>query len=317
VSSAQSASSYAIQTSGLIKSFGVQNAVDNIDLKVPAGSIFGFLGPNGSGKTTTIRMLLGLADVTSGSISLLGSQVPEQIGDALPHVGALVEGPAFYPYISGRGNLHRYDSADRYADPATRDERVERALTTVGLQHAAEKKVHAYSLGMKQRLGIANALLQPRKLLILDEPTNGLDPQGTREVRTLIRSLSAQGITIFISSHLLIEIEQICTHLAVMSAGKIVAQGSLAELAHSEILNLEIRTPDTDKAIATLNSLDIEARFENNRVRANIAAGFVAPNTIVDALVKSGVRVEGFNLDAPTLEERFVSLTGEGFDVAG
>lgn len=317
MSSTQSASSYAIQTSGLVKSFGTQNAVDNIDLKVPAGSIFGFLGPNGSGKTTTIRMLLGLADVTSGSISLLGSQVPEQIGDALPHVGALVEGPAFYPYISGRGNLHRYDSADRYADPATRDERVERALTTVGLQHAAEKKVHAYSLGMKQRLGIANALLQPRKLLILDEPTNGLDPQGTREVRTLIRSLSAQGITIFISSHLLIEIEQICTHLAVMSAGKIVAQGSLAELAHSEILNLEIRTPDTDKAIATLNSLDIEARFENNRVRANIAAGFVAPNTIVDALVKSGVRVEGFNLDAPTLEERFVSLTGEGFDVAG
>jgi ABC-2 type transport system ATP-binding protein len=317
VSSTQSASSYAILTSGLVKSFGAQNAVDNIDLKVPAGSIFGFLGPNGSGKTTTIRMLLGLADVTSGTISLLGSKVPDQIGDALPHVGALVEGPAFYPYISGRGNLHRYDSADRYADPATRDERVENALARVGLQHAAEKKVHAYSLGMKQRLGIANALLQPRKLLILDEPTNGLDPQGTREVRTLIRSLSAQGITIFISSHLLIEIEQICTHLAVMSAGKIVAQGSLAELAHSEILNLEIRTPDTDKAIATLNSLDIEARFENNRVRANIAAGFVTPNTIVDALVKSGVRVEGFNLDAPTLEERFVSLTGEGFDVAG
>ena len=317
MSSAQPASEYAILTSGLIKSFGTQNAVDNIDLKVPAGSIFGFLGPNGSGKTTTIRMLLGLADVTSGSISLLGSKVPDQIGDALPHVGALVEGPAFYPYISGRGNLHRYDSADRYADPATRDERVERALAMVGLQHAAEKKVHAYSLGMKQRLGIANALLQPRKLLILDEPTNGLDPQGTREVRTLIRSLSAQGITIFISSHLLIEIEQICTHLAVMSAGKIVAQGSLAELAHSEILNLEIRTPDADKAIATLNSLDIEARFENNRVRANIAAGFLAPNTIVDALVKSGVRVEGFNLDAPTLEERFVLLTGEGFDVAG
>lgn len=317
MSSAQSASSYAILTSGLVKSFGTQNAVDNIDLRVPAGSIFGFLGPNGSGKTTTIRMLLGLADVTSGSISLLGSKVPEQIGDALPHVGALVEGPAFYPYISGRGNLHRYDSADRFADPATRDERVERALATVGLQHAAEKKVHAYSLGMKQRLGIANALLQPRKLLILDEPTNGLDPQGTREVRALIRSLSAQGITIFISSHLLIEIEQICTHLAVMSAGKIVAQGSLAELAHSEILNLEIKTPDAEKAITTLNSLDIEARFENNRVRANIAAGFVAPNTIVDALVKSGVRVEGFSLDAPTLEERFVSLTGEGFDVAG
>jgi ABC-2 type transport system ATP-binding protein len=204
-----------------------------------------------------------------------------------------------------------------HADPATRDARVENALAIVGLKHAAEKKVHAYSLGMKQRLGIANALLQPRKLLILDEPTNGLDPQGTREVRTLIRSLSAQGITIFISSHLLIEIEQICTHLAVMSAGKIVAQGSLEDLSHSEILNLEIQTLDSDKAIATLNSLDIEARSENNRIRANIAAGFLPANAIVEALVKAGVRVEGFSLAAPTLEERFVSLTGEGFDVAG
>lgn len=317
MSPTQSATEFAIETTDLVKGFGSQNAVDHIDLKVPTGSIFGFLGPNGSGKTTTIRMLLGLADATSGSISLLGSAVPNEIGDALPHVGALVEGPAFYPYISGRGNLHRYDSADRYADPATRDARVENALAIVGLKHASEKKVHAYSLGMKQRLGIANALLQPRKLLILDEPTNGLDPQGTREVRTLIRSLSAQGITIFISSHLLIEIEQICTHLAVMSAGKIVAQGSLEELSHSEILNLDIQTPDSDKAITTLNSLDIEAHLANNRVRANIAAGFLPANAIVAALVKAGVRVEGFTLAAPTLEERFVSLTGEGFDVAG
>ena len=307
---------YAIATSGLIKSFGTHNAVDVIDLRVPRGSIFGFLGPNGSGKTTTIRMLLGLAEATSGEISVLGKSIPSETGEALPKVGALVEGPAFYPYLSGRDNLARFDSADSHADPKTRSARVEKALAAVGLTHAAEKKVHAYSLGMKQRLGIANALLQPRELLILDEPTNGLDPQGTREVRTLIRDLAAQGITIFISSHLLIEIEQICSHLAVMSAGKIVAQGSIAELSFSEILNLNLLTPDTDKAIATLNSLDIEARSENGEVRANVRHDFIKSEEIVAALVRGGVRVQGFTLDAPRLEERFVSLTGEGFDVA-
>ena len=261
-------------------------------------------------------MLLALAEPTAGSISLLGHSIPNESSAALPHVGALVEGPAFYPYLSGRDNLARFDSADSNADPKTRAARIEAALTRVGLTAARDKKVHAYSLGMKQRLGIANALLQPRELLILDEPTNGLDPQGTREVRTLIRDLASQGITIFISSHLLLEIEQICTHLAVMSAGKIVAQGSIEELSFSEILNLNLRTPDQDKAIATLNSLDIEARSEDGAIKANIIHNFIAPEVIVEALVKAGVRVEGFTLEAPKLEERFVSLTGEGFDVA-
>ncbi len=307
---------YAIKTTALIKSFGSHNAVNAIDLAVPRGSIFGFLGPNGSGKTTTIRMLLGLAEPTSGEISLLGHAIPTDTQSALPHVGALVEGPAFYPYLSGRENLIRFDSADSNADPKTRAARVEAALARVGLTQASEKKVHAYSLGMKQRLGIANALLQPRQLLILDEPTNGLDPQGTREVRTLIRDLAAQGITIFISSHLLLEIEQICTHLAVMSAGNLVAQGSIEELSFSEILNLNLRTPDINLAIATLNSLDIEARHEDGRVKANVLHSFIAPDVIVASLVAAGVKVEGFTLEAPQLEERFVSLTGEGFDVA-
>jgi ABC-2 type transport system ATP-binding protein len=307
---------FAIQTTALVKSFGSHNAVNAIDLAVPRGSIFGFLGPNGSGKTTTIRILLGLAEPTSGEIKLLGHAVPLDAQSALPHVGALVEGPAFYPYLSGRDNLIRFDSADSNADPKTRAERVEAALARVGLTQASEKKVHAYSLGMKQRLGIANALLQPRQLLILDEPTNGLDPQGTREVRTLIRDLASQGITIFISSHLLLEIEQICTHLAVMSAGNLVAQGSIEELSFSEILNLNLRTPDINLAIATLNSLDIEARNENGIVKANILHNFIAAEAIVDALVKSEVKIQGFTLEAPQLEERFVSLTGEGFDVA-
>ena len=306
---------YAISTSGLTKSFGSHNAVDSIDLRVPRGSIFGFLGPNGSGKTTTIRMLLGLANISAGEVSLLGYSVPSEIGQALPKVGALVEGPAFYPYLSGRDNLIRFDAADRFADPATRRARVDAALARVGLTQAAGKKVHAYSLGMKQRLGIANALLQPRDLLVLDEPTNGLDPQGTREVRNLIRSLAADGITIFISSHLLVEIEQICTHLAVMSHGKIVAQGSVEELSAGEVLNLTLLTTDTALALNGLQSVGVKGVVDGNAVRALIPAGQIQPEQLVQVLVEMGVGIKGFTLLAPTLEERFVLLTGEGFDV--
>lgn len=306
---------YAISTSGLTKSFGSHNAVDSIDLQVPRGSIFGFLGPNGSGKTTTIRMLLGLANISAGEVSLLGYSVPSEIVQALPKVGALVEGPAFYPYLSGRDNLIRFDAADRFADPATRHDRVDAALARVGLTQAAGKKVHAYSLGMKQRLGIANALLQPRDLLVLDEPTNGLDPQGTREVRNLIRSLAADGITIFISSHLLVEIEQICTHLAVMSHGKIVAQGSVEELSAGEVLNLTLLTTDTALALNGLQSVGVKGVVDGNAVRALIPAGQIQPEQLVQVLVEMGVGIKGFTLLAPTLEERFVLLTGEGFDV--
>jgi ABC-2 type transport system ATP-binding protein len=310
------ANDFAIYTTGLTKSFGSHNAVDSIDLRVPKGSIFGFLGPNGSGKTTTIRMLMALAKVSAGEIQILGHAIPRDAGKALPKVGALVEGPAFYPYLSGRDNLIRFDAADRYADPATRKDRVNAALTRVGLMQASDKKVHAYSLGMKQRLGIANALLQPRELLVLDEPTNGLDPQGTREVRNLIRALAEEGITIFLSSHLLTEIENICSHLAVMSQGKIVAQGSIAELSQSPTLNLTLITPDTDRATQALASLGIKATVEKNTLTATIASELIKPEQIVRQLVELGVNVELFTLLAPTLEEQFVGLTGEGFDVA-
>ena len=307
---------FAIYTAGLTKSFGSHNAVDSIDLRVPKGSIFGFLGPNGSGKTTTIRMLMALANISAGEVQMLGYSIPKEMGKALPKVGALVEGPAFYPYMSGRDNLIRFDAADRFADPQTRSERVDAALARVGLTQAASKKVHAYSLGMKQRLGIANALLQPRELLVLDEPTNGLDPQGTREVRNLIRSLAADGITIFISSHLLVEIENICSHLAVMSRGKIVAQGSIEKLSQSPTLNLTLATKDSERAIAALKTLGISATAEGHIVTSVIASDLIAPEQIVRQLVELGIGVQSFTLLAPTLEERFVGLTGEGFDVA-
>ena len=187
----------AISTSGLTKRFrGGQLAVDHIDLSVPHGSVYGFLGPNGSGKTTTIRMLLGLAFPTSGSATLLDVPMPDGATRVLHRVGSLVEGPAFYPFLTGGDNLARYDAADRTADPATARARIEQALDRVGLLAAAKKRYRHYSLGMKQRLAIAASLLRPRELIILDEPTNGLDPQGTREVRALVRQIAADGTTV-------------------------------------------------------------------------------------------------------------------------
>ena len=196
--------SAAITSAGLTKRFhGGQVAVDAIDLDVPRGAVYGFLGPNGSGKTTTIRMLLGLVAATAGSHTLLGEPMPGGGPRVLPAVGALVEGPAFHPYLSGRDNLLRLDAADRTVSARSTRRRTDHALERVGLTAAATKRYRSYSLGMRQRLGLAAALLRPRELLVLDEPTNGLDPQGTREVRSLVRQLGAGGATVFVSSHLL------------------------------------------------------------------------------------------------------------------
>ena len=305
----------AIETVGLVKAFGDQKAVSSVSLSVPSGSVFGFLGPNGSGKTTTIRLLLGLAEATAGEIKLLGHPIPKQLGDALPKVGALVEGPAFYPYMSGRNNLMRMDSADRNSNSATRKERVDAALERVGLSNAAKKKVHAYSLGMKQRLGLANALLKPRELLILDEPTNGLDPQGTREVRNLIRSLAAEGITIFLSSHLLTEIEQLCSHVAVMRAGEIVAQGSLDEIRSTGQTRLILNVDLTQEAKEVLKSVGItKSKSAGNKIIAPVAQDFDVA-ALNKKLVAKKISVSEIRLEHPSLEEYFVDLTGEGFEV--
>jgi len=312
----------AIETRGLTKRFGAYAAVKSIDLSVPLGSVFGFLGPNGSGKTTTIRMLLGLASPTSGEARVLGDDIASSKAAILPRVGALVEGPGFYPYLSGAANLRRLDSADRYAPSRTRGARVADALERVGLSSAASKQVKAYSLGMKQRLGIANALLTPRELLILDEPTNGLDPQGTREVRSLVRELAASGTTIFVSSHLLAEIEQICTHAAVMSAGNLVAQGTLDELRQVGRPRIRLLTPDADAARPVLEKFGLVVQppavttdAAEPELVAILGETQVEPDAVVAALVRARVRVRGFALESPSLEDRFVSLTGEGFNV--
>jgi ABC-2 type transport system ATP-binding protein len=288
----------AISSEGLTKRFHGQLAVDHIDLAVPRGAVYGFLGPNGSGKTTTIRMLLGLAYPTSGTAQLLGVPMPDGTTSVLSRVGSLVEGPAFYPYLSGWDNLARYDAADRSASSKSAAARIGQAL----------------ELGMKQRLAIAAGLLQPRELIILDEPTNGLDPQGTREVRALVRQIAAEGITVFVSSHLLAEVEQVCSHVGVMRVGKLVFQGSLPELRHTGAARITVRTADVAAAATVFGKLGLtDAAQGEDTITAEL--GTAEPELICAELVHAGVGVRGLSVESPSLEELFVGLTGEGFDV--
>ncbi|HET7799555.1 MAG TPA: ABC transporter ATP-binding protein [Humibacillus xanthopallidus] len=306
----------AIVTRGLTKRFGARAAVDDLDLVVPRGSVYGFLGPNGSGKTTTIRMLLGLVRPSAGTSSLLGQAIPQGAQEVLPRVGSLVEGPAFHPYLSGRANLQRLDAADLTADPRTARQRIDAALDRVGLLATAGKRYRAYSLGMRQRLAIAAALLMPRELLVLDEPTNGLDPQGTREVRHLVASLASDGTTVFVSSHLLSEVEQMCTHLGVMSDGRLVAQGSSSEVRGGAAPSARVLTEQPEAAARVLTELGLsEVQGVPGGVRGTPDG--LAPEAIVAALVEGGVGVKEFTVTRPSLEDLFVSLTGEGFDVSG
>jgi ABC-type multidrug transport system ATPase subunit len=306
----------AIASTGLTKRYGKVDAVHAVDLDVPVGSVYGFLGPNGSGKTTTIRMLLGLVRPTAGSHTLLGAEFEQFGAMSLARVGALVEGPAFHPYLDGRANLARLDAADRSTDAATSRARIAEALERVGLTAAAAKRYRAYSLGMRQRLGIAAALLRPRDLLVLDEPTNGLDPQGTREVRLLIGELARSGVTVFLSSHLLAEVEQVCTDIGVMSAGWLVWQGTMDELRERQDQRVRVETAAVAGAVRVLTALGLaDVRADGGGVVA--APGTAVPERIVEALVAAGVGVRGFAVERPSLEEQFVGLTGDGFDVSG
>ena len=305
----------AIASSGLTKRFrGGQVAVDHVDLAVPAGSVYGFLGPNGSGKTTTIRMLLALAYPTSGTAELLGTPMPDGAVRVLSRVGSLVEGPAFFPFLSGWENLARCDAADRTADPRTAKARIGEALERVGLVAAARKRYRNYSLGMKQRLAIAAGLLRPRDLIILDEPTNGLDPQGTREVRALVRQIAADGITVFVSSHLLAEVEQVCTHVGVMRTGQLVFQGSLPDLRRTHAPRVSVKTTDVEAAATVFAKLELaDPQTADGVITAEL--GQTEPERVTAELVHAGVGVRELVVETPSLEELFVGLTGEGFDV--
>src|SRR5436190_4231003 len=221
-----STNGFVVETSGLTKRFGERTAVANVDLRVPRGAAFGYLGPNGAGKTTLIRMLLGLTSATSGTMRLLGRPVRKERAEALARVGAIVEEPRFHGHLTGRENLTVVAAAREREAHA----RIDGALSRVGLAERADDQVSRYSLGMRQRLGVARSLLADPELLILDEPTNGLDPAGIHEFRGMIRGLVAEGRTVLLSSHLLDEVEKICDAVAIVDYGRVVMQGSLAEL---------------------------------------------------------------------------------------
>jgi ABC-2 type transport system ATP-binding protein len=299
--------STVISTRGLVKRYGRLRAVDGIDLDVQQGDIYGFLGANGSGKTTTVRMLLGLVLPTSGTIELLGERMPRAGRRVLPRVGALIEGPAHYGHLSGRENLSLLDASGRGGSWRTRRRRVDAVLEQVGLGGVGRRPVKAYSLGMRQRLGLAGALLRHPDLLVLDEPTNGLDPQGISEIRGLLLQLHREGTTIFLSSHLLAEVEQLCSRVGVLDRGRLVLQDQLATLT-APTGSTVVHTPTPDRVRAALDG----------RVRAIDGHRVVVrgddPAEVNALLVGAGIAVTGLALERPTLEEVVLAAAGAGPD---
>ncbi len=305
-------SSLAIETHGLTKRFGARTAVDNVDLRVPLGHAFGFLGPNGAGKTTLIRTLLGLTEASAGTMRLLGHEVPAERAAALQRVGAIVEEPRFHMHLTGRENL-RIVAAVRGIEA---DARIEPALARVGLADRAADKVKSYSMGMRQRLGVARCLLADPRLLILDEPTNGLDPGGIQEFREMIRAMVEQeGRTVFISSHLLDEVERTCDAAAIVDRGKVVTQGPIAELAgggatrHELIIGLgEGRL---EQALGLLGGMPAvsEARSSDEGLRVILAGEPRTAAEVNAALVGAGIPVVRLEPVRQSLEQRFLEIT--------
>jgi ABC-2 type transport system ATP-binding protein len=299
----------AIVARGLTKRFGERTAVDRVNLEVPAGCAFGFLGPNGAGKTTMIRMLLGLTRSTSGTAALFGHRVPEQRAAALARVGAIVEEPRFHLHLSGRENLEII-AAVRGPEAWGR---IDASLERVGLADRAAEKVRGYSLGMRQRLGVARGLLADPRLLILDEPTNGLDPYGIQELRAMIRSfVEEEGRTVFLSSHLLDEVEKVCDAVAIVERGRVVVQGRIDELTGGATRRDLILGVD-DPGLAAL-TLEADPRVgavtaRDGALRVELLAGPESVAGINAALVHAGVGVLRLEPVHQTLEERFMQIT--------
>ncbi len=296
-----------IRTEGLTKRYGAVRAVQELALDVAEGDVYGFLGPNGSGKTTTVRMLLGLVLATSGTIEVLGRPMPAKAREVLPDVGALVEGPASYAGLSGRANLALLDAMGPAGERASRARRVDDALDEVGLGGVDGRPVRAYSLGMRQRLGLAAALLRSPRLLVLDEPTNGLDPQGIREIRDLLLRLNQAGTTIFLSSHLLAEVEQMCGRVGVIDRGRLVVQERL-DVLQRPTGRLEVWTPDVARARSLLDG-QVES-YDDRQLMVRYADAA----ELNSLLVRHGVRVEMLAPERRTLEDVVLEATEAGSD---
>jgi ABC-2 type transport system ATP-binding protein len=293
---------FVISTEAIAKLFNGKTAVRDVSLRVHPGSIYAFLGPNGAGKSTTIRMLLGLIRPSRGDIAIFGSDLRHHRNEILARIGSLVETPSVYEHLSARENL---EIPRRILDAPRSD--IDRVLRIVGLEMASQKLVRTFSLGMKQRLGLAQALLGKRDLLILDEPTNGLDPAGIQEMRSLIRQLPAgHGVTVFLSSHLLTEVEQVATHVGMLSQGKLVFQGTIGELEGMRRSSLRIGVGDIESALLLLNARGWCVRQANGYLLANDTSAAAAMNR---TLVEAGVAVHHLAVESASLEEVFLKMT--------
>ncbi len=294
-----------IETFDLTKDFGRHRVVDHLDLEVHRGDVFGFLGPNGAGKTTTIRMLVGLIKPTRGRAEILGYDIQRNYIKAINKVGALVETPQFYEYLSGRENLRILGTMSGGVD----DKRIDEILDLVDLLDRGKDKVRKYSHGMKQRLGIAQALLSKPELIILDEPTSGLDPQGMKEIRDLIKNLTEmEQLTIFISSHLLHEVEQICNRVAIINLGKLITQRGIDKLFEGEEEIIKVRVSDREEALALLREQDwIEnVRLNEQNLEVRIGASKIADMNAL--LVQNGFKVSALIPERGTLEDYYIKI---------
>ena len=299
-------SNLAISVRDLSKKYGERMAVSHINFDVPLGTVCGFVGPNGSGKTTTMRMLLGLISHTGGNGQVLDASIDEP-AKYLSQVGAMIEGPAFYPALTGAENLRVLATLGGFPQ-----ERVETLLDQVGLGDRAKSKYKTYSLGMKQRLGIAAALLPNPKLLMLDEPTNGLDPEGIQEVRALLRQLADNGTTVFVSSHLLSELEIISDYLVMLRKGEVVFSGKIEELllAQQHVIIAKGQThADLEKLVSIATGLGHTASIRNNEVHVQASADFAA--TLNRAAFDAGITLAQLSPQVPNLEETFFEMTGD------
>jgi ABC-2 type transport system ATP-binding protein len=295
----------ALETRGLTKHFDKIVAVDGVDLQVRMGEVFGFLGPNGSGKSTTIAMVLGLVHPTSGAALVFGQPVERRDPALFRRVGAVVENVPFYPYLSGRDNLIAMAMTSGGVPP----KRVDEVLRTVGLGERAESKAGTYSLGMKQRLAIAAALLTDPDLLILDEPTNGLDPAGMMEVRQLIRDVAARGKAVFLSSHLLHEVQQVCTRVAVLRRGRVLREGTIDELLATGEARVRVRVPDPQAAMPIVRGLDFVKDASVKDGWLEVQAPPDSSARINVALVQGGAAPSELRVDRESLEDFFREVT--------
>jgi ABC-2 type transport system ATP-binding protein len=297
-----------VEVRGLVKTYGEITAVDHVDLTVREGDVYGYLGPNGAGKTTSLRMMLGLIRPTEGTVNLFGRDPLDGI-KALEGVAGFVEAPRFYPYLTGRRNLELFAALD---GGGARD-RIDEALTTVDLAGRAGDKVGGYSHGMRQRLGIAGALLRQPKLLLLDEPATGLDPAGMRDMRALIRRLADGGMTVLLSSHLLPEVEELCDRVAIIRSGSIVYEGAIADLKQMGASGYRLRTTDDERALAVCEAQPGIADVRRGAHAIHLSADEQAAAALSVALIEAGAAIIELVRETATLEDLFFHLTeGDG-----